>query len=310
MVGMMMGSRGAMKGSRRAKDLAMSLQEVIAVVIRMIHRLLHYPRSGRRPLVRFVGQKGKKAFLGQLILWPDFLPFFCRWPAYIYNPSRLNAKLRSKAIPVAGKKHTVLYFGSKDFGFVPPSQIKFPFDDFKEEFSKQTITKKYLGWFQQAIPDAEAELAKPKEDRMFIERPRRKRKSTSSSKKKTPTALKKKTPAKKKDTKEEDKDGKVEPEDEDDDQNEEQDEDEDEEEVVSEDESEAEFEDSPKKKSKAPAKEKKSDKPKKSEKATTPRPEKPRKSEASQSEDVPKKKVGFVPGIDVDIHAEETFDRW
>ena len=93
-----------------------------------------------------------------------------RWPAYIYNPSRLNSALRSKAYPVAGKKHTVLYFGSRDFGFVPQSQIRTPFEDHLEEFRAQTIPKKYLAAFEKAVPEAEAELAKPKEDRLVVEK--------------------------------------------------------------------------------------------------------------------------------------------
>lgn len=185
-----------------------------------------------------LGEGTKKLSMVNIFSLDVYLSY--RWPAYIYNPSRLNAKLRSKAIPVAGKKHTVLYFGSKDFGFVSPSQIKRPFEEFKEEFSKQTISKKYLAMFQQAIPDAEAELAKPKEDRMFIERPQHKRKLVPNSRKKStkPTLKEVKTVEEEVEEKDEEE------------EEEDEEEEEEEDEVVSGDESEAEFDDSPRKKPK------------------------------------------------------------
>jgi cobalamin biosynthesis protein CobT len=88
-----------------------------------------------------------------------------------------------------------LYFGSRDFGFVTTKQIRLPFEEFREELSKQTVSKKYLPWFEKAIPEAEAELSKPKEDRMFIERPKKKRASSSSSRRKS-VAPAKSTPKK------------------------------------------------------------------------------------------------------------------
>jgi hypothetical protein len=76
------------------------------------------------------------------------------------------------------------------------SQIRLPFEDFREEFSKQTIPKKYAAWFEKALPEAESELAKPKEDRMFIERPKKKRSSKKRSVAPTKSTPKKTTPAK------------------------------------------------------------------------------------------------------------------
>lgn len=140
-----------------------------------------------------------------------------------------------------------MYFGSKDFGFVAPNQIRTPFEDFVEEFSQQKMSKKDFTVFEKAIPEARDELAKPKEARMFIPRPQRKRKASTSTKKKTATppkpTPKKKTPVKA-------KPAEPEPESEDpesEDEVEEEEEEEVEEEVVSEEESEAEFDESPKK---------------------------------------------------------------
>jgi hypothetical protein len=215
-----------------------------------------------------------------------------RWPAYIYNPSRLTEKLKQKAIPVAGKKHTVMYFGSKDFGFVFPNQIRTPFEDFAEEFSQQKITKKDLAWFERAIPEARAELAKPKEDRMFIERPKRTRKSTSGTKKKSPAPQKatpkKKTPVKSKSTEPE-----PEPDSEEEEEVQEEEEEAEEEEVFSEEESEAEFDEAPKK-SRTPSKAEKrsSEKPKK-EKAA--KPKTPKDESLSTAELVAKYRVKSFP---------------
>jgi chemotaxis protein histidine kinase CheA len=196
-----------------------------------------------------------------------------RWPAYIYNPSRLTEKLKQKALPVAGKKHTVMYFGSKDFGFVTPNQIRTPFEDFVEEFSQQKISKKDLTWFERAIPEARAELAKPKEDRMFIPRSQRKRKASSGTKKKSPAPQKptpKKAPVKAKPAEPEPESDEPKSEEE---VEEEGDEEEEEEEVISEEESEAEFDESPKK-AKTPSKKEKrpSEKPKKDKVATAKTP--------------------------------------
>ena len=139
-----------------------------------------------------------------------------------------------------------MYFGSKDFGFVAPNQIRAPFEDFVEEFSQQKMGKKDLIVFEKAIPEARDELAKPKEVRMFIPRPQRKRKASTSTKKKPATppkaTPKKKTPVKAKPAEPEPESDDPKSEDEVDEEEEEQ-----EEEVVSEEESEAEFDESPKK---------------------------------------------------------------
>lgn len=98
------------------------------------------------------------------VVWAKTSKQYPWWPCLIYNPSAMNKKLMVKALKHLGKKHAVYNYDSNDWDYALPTQIK-PFLENFEEFSAQTIPKRYQVSHAKGVELAKRECELPKEDR-------------------------------------------------------------------------------------------------------------------------------------------------
>lgn len=100
------------------------------------------------------------------------------WPAYICDPGRLPAnsthpsvlaKATRECDPSARlRKHCTYFYGSHDFNFPSDSILRSPYSDYREEFASKKLAKRYEQLFEVALREADADVAKEKDQRAQI----------------------------------------------------------------------------------------------------------------------------------------------
>lgn len=99
------------------------------------------------------------------------------WPCLIYDPVGLSKKLRTTSLKNLGKKYVFYYYGSKDYGFATPKQIK-SFSENLEEFRSQKMKPSYVKLFEVGLELALKEIELPRSERAMWNHVAKKRKST------------------------------------------------------------------------------------------------------------------------------------
>lgn len=87
------------------------------------------------------------------------------WPSHIYDPVNISTKLKARTAKLINKKHVVMYYGSDDFDWASPAQIK-DFASFRADLSSQKMSKSFIKSFQAALETADKEVSLDVDDRV------------------------------------------------------------------------------------------------------------------------------------------------
>jgi hypothetical protein len=92
------------------------------------------------------------------------------WPCYVYDPGKLPTAcgelVKTISLREVGKKYLLYFYADSNYQWIEKSAMT-PFnDETKEMFKGQTVSKRYLADFKQAVQIADEEIQKDKEDRV------------------------------------------------------------------------------------------------------------------------------------------------
>lgn len=115
-----------------------------------------------------------------------------RWPCFVYDPEMVGSALKAKVLKNLGKKHIVYYYGSDNYDFASPNQLR-PFEEFLIECENQKITKGYTKQYNDGLELAKSDLLLNSMERVIWKHPNRGRRGEKRKKESSKKPVKKNT---------------------------------------------------------------------------------------------------------------------